>query len=264
MFRGRSSNEVAFHMSACLKGFAHLLDQIAVVSIALAIACALWIACDEMRDPQAMAIMNLVWPITALYFSGFAVWAYYRLAKSKSKRAMGSMQSDMRHGGSRPSTPPAMHPGAHAGSPTLAQAAVGTSHCGAGCMLADVFCEFGIAAGGITLFGSVLWAEYAIDFAAAWALGIVFQYFAIKPMGKMNAGQALASAIKADTLSILAFQIGMYGWMALVFFKLFTHPHLTPFMPGYWLMMQVAMICGYATSLPMNWLLIRAGWKEAM
>jgi hypothetical protein len=238
-------------------GVAHLLDQIALVSIALALACALWIAIDEMRDPQAMAIMNLVWPVTALYFSGFAVWAYYRMAKSKSKRAIGSTQAEPQHGGSQPSA-------SHAASPSLAQVAVGTSHCGAGCMLADVFCEYGIAAAGLTLFGSVLWAEYAIDFAAAWVLGIVFQYFAIKPMGQMAAGQALASAVKADTLSILAFQIGMYGWMALVFFKLFTHPHLTPFVPGYWLMMQVAMICGYATSLPMNWLLIRAGWKEAM
>ena len=53
--------------------------------------------------------------------------------------------------------------------PTAAQVAVGTSHCGAGCMLADVACEFWIAAAGITLLGSALWAEYTIDFAAAWA-----------------------------------------------------------------------------------------------
>lgn len=36
--------------------------------------------------------------------------------------------------------------------------------------------------------------------------------------------------------------------MALVFFKLFPHPHLTPFQPEYWLMMQVAMIIGYGTA----------------
>jgi len=38
----------------------------------------------------------------------------------------------------------------------------------------------------------------------------------------------------------------------------------TPFEPQYWLMMQIAMIFGYATSFPMNWQLIRAGLKEAM
>jgi Domain of unknown function (DUF4396) len=52
--------------------------------------------------------------------------------------------------------------------------------------------------------------------------------------------------------------------IAVVFFVLFPHPHLTAFQPQYWLMMQIAMICGYATSFPMNRWLIRAGWKEAM
>ena len=228
-----------------------LLATIAWVSIAVAFACALWIAVDEMRHPQAMAIMNVVWPVTALYFSVFAVWAYYSLGRKKTKRAMREHSMSKEHDQDR-------------SGPTAGQVAVGTSHCGAGCMLADVACEFWIAAAGITLLGSALWAEYTIDFAAAWALGIVFQYFAIQPMRHLPVGQALVAAIKADTLSILAFQIGMYAWMALVFFRLFPHPHLTPFEPQYWLMMQIAMICGYATSFPMNRWLIRAGWKEAM
>lgn len=131
-------------------------------------------------------------------------------------------------------------------------------------MLADVACEFAIAAGGIKLFGSVLWTEYALDLAAAWAVGIVFQYFAIKPMREMSMGHALAAAIKADTFSIAAFQVGMYAWMAVTFFLLFPGPHLTPFDPRYWLMMQIAMICGFATSYPVNRWLMRAGVKEAM
>ncbi len=36
-----------------------------------------------------------------------------------------------------------------------------------------------------------------------------------KPMRDVSAGEALVAAIKADTLSILAFQVGMYGFMAL-------------------------------------------------
>lgn len=112
--------------------------------------------------------------------------------------------------------------------------------------------------------GLVLWAEYAIDLAVAWGLGVVFQYFAIKPMSKMSPGQALGAAIKADTLSILAFQVGMYAWMALTFFVFFPAPHLTAFDPRYWLMMQAGMICGFLTTLPVNYLLIRGGLKEAM
>ena len=59
---------------------------------------------------------------------------------------------------------------------------------------------------------------------------------------------AVWAAIKADTLSIVAFQVGMYGWMALVYFKLFPGPHLAAFDPRYWLMMQVAMVCGFVTT----------------
>jgi hypothetical protein len=29
-------------------------------------------------------------------------------------------------------------------------------------------------------------------------------------------------------------------------------------------MMQIAMVCGYVTALPVNRLLVKIGWKEAM
>lgn len=222
----------------------------------MALACALWIITDEVRHPQAMAIMDVVWPVSALYFSVFAIWAYYRWGRKKTKEAMRGMKMhaawDNRDQGQKRE------------GPTGSQVAVGTSHCGAGCILADVVCEFAIAEAGITLLGSMLLAEFAIDFAAAWALGIVFQYFAIKPMRNLSVRQAVVASIKADTLSIAAFQVGMYAWMAAVFFLLFPHPHLTAFDPRYWLMMQIAMICGFATSFPMNWWLIHVGLKEAM
>jgi hypothetical protein len=194
-----------------------------------------------------MGVMNVVWPVTALYFSVFAVGAYFAVGRKAARGPMKMMGDDEDE------------------PPTVAQVAVGTSHCGAGCMIADVVAEFGIAAAGVTLLGSVLWAEFAIDFAAAWALGVVFQYFAIRPMRKeLSAGGAIWAAVKADTLSILAFQMGMYAWMAVVYFKLFASPHLTPFDPRYWLMMQVGMVCGFATSFPMNRVLIGMGWKEKM
>jgi hypothetical protein len=223
---------------------------LAWVSIGIAIVCALIVAVDEVRRPQRMGVMNVVWPVTALYFSVFGLWAYFAWGTKKSNTAMQGHEMQG-HG--------------EDGPPTFEQVAVGTSHCGAGCMLADVCTEFAIAAAGLVLFGSVLWTEYALDFVAAWALGIVFQYFAIRPMRKeMSRGQAIGAAIKADTLSIVAFQVGMYLFMALVYFVLFPAPHLTPFDPRFWALMQVAMICGFATSLPMNRLLIGWGWKEKM
>ncbi len=229
-----------------------MLELIAWISIAVALACALWITIDTVRHPQAMGIMNVVWPLSALYFSVLALWAYYALGRKHTKKQM--QHGSHPQGGSKPGPP----------QPSASQIAVGTSHCGAGCILADIVVDLTIAAAGIKILGSPLWAEYILDLAAAWALGILFQYFSIQPMRHLPRGQAIVAAIKADTLSILAFQVGMYAWMALTYFVFFPHPHLTAFDPRYWLFMQMGMICGYFTSFPMNGWLIRRGWKEAM
>lgn len=227
------------------------LTLVAWISLGLAFASAATILVDELRHPQKMAVMNVVWPISGLYFSVFAVWAYFRIGRKKAKDAP---TSSMQMSGSDKNVPPAP-----------AQVAVGTSHCGAGCTVADVFTEFGIAASGLVMFGSVLWTEYLLDFVVAWAVGIAFQYFAIKPMrDDLSPAGAVWAAIKADTLSITAFQVGMYAWMALVYYKLFSAPHLTPFDTRYWFMMQIAMVLGYATSYPMNRFLIGKGLKEKM
>src|ERR1700758_2960348 len=61
---------------------------LAWISIGLAILCAVWIAVDEMRYPQSMAIMNVVWPVTALYLSVFAVWAYLVIGRRHTREAM--------------------------------------------------------------------------------------------------------------------------------------------------------------------------------
>lgn len=70
----------------------------------------------------------------------------------------------------------------------------------------------------------------------------------------------LIAALKADTLSLTAFEIGLFGWMAVMQLVLFTEPHLTPNHAPYWLL----MILGFATAYPVNVWLIRRGIKEAM
>lgn len=48
------------------------LHDLAIVSIAIGGVCALIICVDEMRRPQKMWIMNLVWPLTSLF--GSLLW----------------------------------------------------------------------------------------------------------------------------------------------------------------------------------------------
>lgn len=235
-----------------------MLETVAWISLSVAFTCAILIAIDEVRHPQRMGIMNVVWPATALYGSVFALWAYFAKGRSMTRDAMAGMsEAEMKQRRQQKEQQARQ-------SPTLAQTALAGSHCGAGCTVADVVTEFSVFAAGATLLGSELYASYLWDFVVAWLLGVLFQYFTIKPMRNLPVGAGLWAAVKADTLSILAFQVGMYAWMALVYFKLFPAPHLHPNQSGYWLMMQVAMICGYVTSLPVNWLLVKIGWKEAM
>jgi Domain of unknown function (DUF4396) len=226
-------------------------------SLGIAFTCAIVIAIDEIRHPQKMWIMNVVWPITALYFSVFALWGYFRIGRGMVKSTMPGMSMDVltwKTGQKERGRP----------DPTWRQTAVSDTHCGAGCVIGDVIAEFSLFALGWTLFGSSLYAEYAGDLLLAWLFGIAFQYFAIKPMGNLSAKQAVIAAIKSDTLSILTFEIGLFGWMALTFFILFPNAHLRPTQAGYWFMMQIGMILGFFTSYPMNRWLIKSAWKEAM
>jgi len=204
-----------------------MLEMIAWVSLASALASALIIAVDEFRRPQKMWIMNVVWPLTALYFSIFAVMVYFLHRSSDDPRRMEKMsQTEMAEHQRQRKEEGRRNPSRH-------QIALADSHCGAGCALGDIITEFAIFALGVTLFGSDLWASYLWDFNVAWTLGIAFQYFTIKPMRDLSSLQALWTAIKADTFSILAFQVGMYLWMGLVFFRLFPHPHLHPNQPAF-------------------------------
>jgi Domain of unknown function (DUF4396) len=69
---------------------------------------------------------------------------------------------------------------------------------------------------GWELLGLALPAEYIADFALALAIGIAFQYFSIAPMHDLGTGEGILAALKADTLSLTAFEIGPFGWMAIM------------------------------------------------
>ncbi len=248
-----------------------MLHLIACISLGIAFASAAVIVIDEIKHPQQMWVMNIVWPVTALYFSVIALWFYFRAGRKMTRDTLSiashsattSMHGMHREQSSKTSPETPRNPSG-APNPTFTQVAISASHCGAGCVIGDVIAEFAVFSLGMTILGVALYASYAADFTLAWIFGIAFQYFVIKPMKHLTPKQGLIAAVKADTLSILAFEIGMFTWMALVFFVLFPHPHLMPTEAVYWLMMQIAMIIGFITSLPVNRWLLKAGLKEVM
>lgn len=82
-------------------------------------------------------------------------------------------------------------------------------------------------------------------------------------MGSKPAEEKLKNAIKADTWSLIAFEIGMFAWMALSHYVFFSEPS-KPNDPVFWFMMQIAMMIGFGTSYPANWYLVKKGIKHAM
>ncbi len=148
--------------------------------------------------------------------------------------------------------------------PTREQVAVSTTHCGAGCTLGDIVGEWSIFGAGLVLAGGELGTRLLLDFLLAWGFGVVFQYFTIAPMRGLSFGKGLVQAVRADTLSIVAFQIGMSLWAVLTYFVFFPRPHLKVNEVVFWFMMQIGMIIGFFASYPVNVFLIKAEWKERM
>jgi len=228
------------------------LTILAFGSLTTAGLCALIITTDILiGHRQHMWIMNVVWPITALYSGPIGLLAYFRIGRLSTHQAM---QKTQQH--DRSSTAQS--------KPFWQSVGLAATHCGSGCTLGDLLAE-GVLLPFLpfTLFGHRIFAAWLVDFALAFFFGIVFQYFTIKPMKKLTPAQGLIAALKADSLSLTAWQVGMYGWMALVTFVLFGH-ELDSTSPVFWFMMQIAMLCGFATSYPVNWWLVRRGIKEKM
>lgn len=211
------------------------------VAVATALACAAAILWDILvrGHRQQMAVMNWVWPITALYWGPVALWGYFVRDRRDDDVEWWST-------------------------------AKAVSHCGAGCTLGDIIGEWIVylTAWTIPIFAAEaansLMAMFVADFVLAWTLGIIFQYFSIVPMrDDIGRLEGIWAAIKADTLSIVSFQVGLFGYMAL-YHLVFWDPPLSVASPGYWFMMQIGMIVGFFTAWPVNVWLVRKGFKESM
>jgi hypothetical protein len=228
------------------------LTAVAWLYLSVCFCCAGIIAYDIAlnRRRQPMGVMNFVFPITALYLGPVALALYWRWARSAIAGP---------HGTHEPAPPD------ERARPGWGTIAIEVSHCGAGCTLGDVISEFGIFGLGLTIAGLALGAEYVGDYVLALAFGIVFQYFAIAPMRGLGLKDGLIAAAKADVISLTAFEIGLFGWMAIMAFVLFPAPHhLMPSSVAYWLLMQIGMMIGYFTSWPANVWLINRGIKVPM
>ena len=103
-----------------MPSFPAWLNTVCGVSLIAGALCATVLCADVQRRPQKMAIMNIVWPVCALFGSVLTVWLYWRFGRAAAK---GTLHSALAYG------TPAHKP------PIAVQVATATLHCGSGCTL---------------------------------------------------------------------------------------------------------------------------------
>ncbi|WP_172328973.1 DUF4396 domain-containing protein [Mangrovicoccus sp. HB161399] len=224
------------------------LTVLALLSLATGLVSAILMVRRVRAHPPHMKIMAAVWPLCCLFAGPLILWFHSR------------------HG----------HGHADDATPFPAVVAKGTLHCGAGCTLGDIIAEtLALLAPAVLLpfgwpglFDNRIFAVWGLDFVFAFGLGLVFQYYAIAPMRGLGLKDGLWAALKADAASLAAWQVGMYGAMAIAHFAVF--PAIAPGAevgaadPLFWFAMQIAMAAGFCTAYPVNAWLISAGVKERM
>lgn len=232
-----------------------MLHIIAPFFVCSGIAIAAWIIYDLTKHKQSMKIMNAVWILSALWGSYFALWAYIKFGREKEGM---TMDADM------PMEMNGMSMHMEVSHPKWQSVALSALHCGAGCTLADIAGEWITHYIPVSVGGSMLFGGWVLDFTLALIIGIYFQFYAIREMEKISVSQGLVRAVKADFFSLTSWQVGMYGWMAIVYFLLFRSFPLEKDSWLFWFMMQIAMFFGFVCAYPMNALLIKLGVKKGM
>lgn len=252
------------------------MDTIAMISVMAGIISAIIIAIDLISHPQRMGIMNVVWPLTALWASVLALAAYFYFgrAKRKAKLMPSEMQMPiMAKAMSGPHKPMQMEMSKEITAqgmlitkrPQWQSVTLSTLHCGAGCTLADLIGEWFLYFIPFAIGGSLFAGSMILDYVLALAIGVYFQYRAMRSMnGGISGPSVWAKAFRADFLSLTSWQIGMYGFMALSIFVFFAPAELVRSSWTFWFMMQISMLFGFLFAFPTNIFLIRAGIKKAM
>jgi hypothetical protein len=221
------------------------LTAVSWAYVGLALLCAAIILYDVYGRGyrQRTGVMGVVWPITALYFGPLALPAYQRWGRLRSEKWR-------REHGSAPekSLPVAAATG---GIPGGAASAVG-----------HVIGVPLVVLTGLTIAGQSLWVMILVIAAIATVLLFAFEYFfSTVPSRGLPAGEGVWVALLIALVTVLAFDVGMGGWMLVMHFLLFMPP-LTDV--TFLFLMQVGLVLGFLTGYPAVLWLLRRGTKAAV
>lgn len=234
----------------------HWLQTLSYIWLALSAISFVIVLLDVPKQKLSMRIMKVVWPLTTLYMGPIGLYAYWIWGRTPVLHSAHPDHPDGHHEMHHMMD----HAHHHPRRPFWQSVFISSTHCGAGCALGDIIGEILLAVSPFVLAGSTLFTSYVVDFVLAYVIGIAFQYFSIVPMQGLSPAEGIGAALKADTVSLIAYEVGMFAWMAIARWLI----PMTPAQPVYWFMMQVAMMIGFAATYPANCALVRRGVKHAM
>ncbi|NRQ51729.1 DUF4396 domain-containing protein [Aeromicrobium stalagmiti] len=193
------------------------LTPIAWGFIALAVLSAVLIAADiygRGRRHRTIAA-ELVWVCSALYLGPVALWLYGTAGRARTRNNLSAQD-------------------------TPASSATVSLPGGAASAVAHLIGVPLVLASGLTIAGIDLWVMLLVIGALAMVLLFTFERTSVT-------GLSAVTAAGAAVMTVLAFDIGMAGWMLLL--------HFTEYMPpasegSFWFLMQIGIVLGLVTGYP--------------
>ncbi len=204
---------------------------------------AAWVAYDSFCvNTQVNFALKLAWPIIVFFFSVIGIIAYLATCRPRLPGRGGA--SNEEH---------------HAYVEATWKKVTGSLiHCvggdGLGIMTAMVIARLLNFS-----FWVEFWFEYAVGFAFGW---FIFQYIAMRNMGS-GPLMALYLGGRAEFFSMITVMLGMGLVMRLV------TPNVVGEQPdpttvAFWGFGALGLLAGAIATIPMNWWLVRIGWKHGM
>ena len=206
------------------------VSPVAWTYIVLAVLSAVAIVADVylLGHRQPSRAMEIVWPVTALYLGPFALWAYARWARP----ARNTPSADR---------PDATQPAAAA---TLTFGLPG----GAASVVAHLLGVPLVVLTGWTIAGLDMWAMIAVIAVIALAILFFFEYSSRAAAGaRVGTGTSARRAATIAAVTIVAFDLGMVGWMVVLYLGSLMPPVSEA---SFVFLMQIGVVLGLVTAYP--------------
>jgi hypothetical protein len=209
------------------------------------ILAAVWLIVDEYKvNTYVQAVLKTAWPVILFFFSAIGLILYILSCRPPGIGKMHGKKAEAYH---------------HLYTSYQWKRVTGSvMHCIAGdglgilsAMIMARFLRFD--------FWPEFWLEYTAGFIFGW---LIFQYLAQRKMGH-GIGESLWRAFRAEFFSMMTVMLGM----GLVMY--FVTPSVTGTRPlpdtyAFWGFVSLGLFVGMLFTYPMNWWLVRIGWKHGM